>query len=303
MSEHDEREDRAALEALALLEAEAPEEALGAPSEPGAPDDAGETLRRLYAEALGLLALAPEAAEPAAGARERLLAALAAGAASEPASPPEPERTSGAEVTPIAEWAAAGPPPRRGGRAATWLAAVAAVLALAAVGLAGWLWLELAASRASLARLETDRARLAERLDAQEDLIRRAGGSGEFLAAVATPGVEVCPLRPVGDPPMMPRAYAVLYMPPGSGEWYLLASNLEPDQGVYKVWIHTPDGAVPMGLLQAGKAATLELDLPPALDERHDLMLSIAVTLEPSPDMPEPSGPMVLLGDEVMTVL
>lgn len=304
MSGHDEREDLAALEALALLEAEAPDEALEAPAEPGTPAgeaEARETLRRLYAETLGLLAHAPEPVAPAADARERLLAALGGGTASEPAPPPE--REPGAEVTPVAEWAAAGPPPRRGGRAAPWLAALAAVLALAAVGLAGWLWLELSAARASLARLETDRTRLAERLDAQEDLIRRAGGSGELLAAVATPGVEVCPLRPVGDPPMMPRAYAVLYMPPGSGEWYLLASNLEPDRGVYMVWIHTPDGAVPMGLLQAGKAATLELEVPPALDERHDLMLSITVTLEPSPDMPEPSGPMVLLGDEKMTVL
>jgi hypothetical protein len=302
--ENDEREDRAVLEALALLEAEAPDEALRAPADPGAPADeadARETLRRLYAETLGLLAYVPEPVAPEAGARERLVAALDESPADAPALEPEPAPS--AEPAPIAEWAAAGPPPRRGGRVAPWLAALAAVLLVAAAGLAGWLWLELAAARSSLARLETDRTRLAERLDDQEDLIRRAGGSGEFLAAVATPGVEVCPLRPVGDPPMMPRAYAVLYMPPGSGEWYLLASNLEPDRGVYKVWIHTPDGAVPMGLLQAGKAATLELDLPPALDERHELMLSITVTLEPSPDMPEPSGPMVLLGDEKMTVL
>ncbi|HEX6201226.1 MAG TPA: anti-sigma factor, partial [Thermoanaerobaculia bacterium] len=278
MIENDEREDRAVLEALALLEAEAPDEALRAPADPGAPADeadARETLRRLYAETLGLLAYAPEPVAPEAGARERLLAALGGSPADTPAPEPEPAptRESSAEPAPIAEWAAAGPPPRRGGRVAPWLAALAAVLLVAVAGLAGWLWLELAAARSSLARLETDRTRLAERLDDQEDLIRRAGGSGEFLAAVATPGVEVCPLRPVGDPPMMPRAYAVLYMPPGSGEWYLLASNLEPDRGVYKVWIHTPDGAVPMGLLPAGKAATLELDLPPALDERHELML------------------------------
>ncbi|HSL84010.1 MAG TPA: hypothetical protein VLF66_14640, partial [Thermoanaerobaculia bacterium] len=79
MSGNDEREDRAILEALALLEAAAPEEALrvsAAAAVPGAPNEAGETLRRLYAEALGLLACAPEAVEPAAGARERLLAAL-----------------------------------------------------------------------------------------------------------------------------------------------------------------------------------------------------------------------------------
>ena len=92
-------------------------------------------------------------------------------------------------------------------------------------------------------------------------------------------------------------------MPPGSGQWYLLASNLDPGQGVYKVWLNTPDGALPVGCSRPGQDSALEFELPPDIDERHDLMLSITVTLEPSPDMPDPSGPMVLFGDEKMTVL
>lgn len=295
MSRHDDQEVQALLEALAVLEAGTPEEALAPPEEPGLPpEEAGtrETLRRLGVETLGLVAYGVEPAEPRAGARERMLGAL--GGSGRAAGAPSPPRYASRPR----------PRPRSHPGRASWLAAVAASLLLLAVaGLAGWLYTELDRTRTELTRLETERERLARRLDAQGDLIRRAGGSGELLAAVATPGVEVCPLRPVGDPPMMPAAYAVLYMPPGSDEWYLLASNLEPDRGVYKVWLNTPDGPMPAGILRPGEAETLEFRLPPAIAERHELVLSIAVTVEPSPDMPEPEGPMVLFGDEKMTVL
>lgn len=312
MNDDPHREPRAILEALAVLEAQAPEEVLAAPAQEGpasAEDEARETLRRLSVETLGLLAYDAEPVEPRAGARERLLSALRAEGA-------QPELADDTRVVPLSKTseapAAARPDPRpapprpsrREPRRAPWLATLAASLLLLAVaGLSGWLYLELDRTQTALARLETERERLARRLDAQEDLIRRTGGSGELLRAVATPGVQVCALRPVGDPPMMPRAYAVLYMPPGSDEWYLLASNLEPPQGVYVVWLNTPDGALRAGVLEAGEADTLEFRLPPPLAERHDLMLSIAVTVEPSPDIPQPEGPMVLFGDERMTVL
>lgn len=312
MNDDPHREPRAILEALSVLEAQAPEDALAAPAEEGlapAGDEARETLRRLSVETLGLLAYDAEPVEPRAGARERLLGVLRSGARK-----PEPaDDTRAVPLTRTSEApAAARPDPRPAPprasrpepRRAPWLATFAASLLLLAVaGLSGWLYLELDRTQEALARLESERARLAQRLDAQEDLIRRAGGSGELLRAVATPGVQVCALRPVGDPPMMPRAYAVLYMAPGSDEWYLLASNLEPAEGVYVVWLNTPDGALPAGVLEAGEADTLEFRLPPPLAERRELMLSIAVTIEPSPESPEPDGPMVLFGDERMTVL
>ncbi|HUP42966.1 MAG TPA: anti-sigma factor [Thermoanaerobaculia bacterium] len=315
MNDAIDREDEAILATLDILEARNPDEALQelSPTPPGpwgAPEaaDVDETLRRLYVETLGLLGSAPEPVVPRAGSRARLLAALGAGPrpvaerreppaeAAPPAVPAEevaePPRPAAPEPVP--------PParPRSGLRPALW--ALAAVLLLA-LGAAGWLYRELQGARSELARLDEERSRLSERLSRQEGLIRQGGQAGEVIAAVATPGVEVCPLHPVGDPPFAPEAYAVLYMPPGSGKWYLLASNLEPAEGVYVVWLDTPGGALPAGVLAAGEESVLELD-PARLGDLTGLT-SITVTMEPSPDMPEPRGPRVLYGDEKMTVL
>ena len=317
MTEPTEREDRAILEALAALDAEAPEappragDAAAAGPWGASPEEteAQETLRRLYLETLGLLAYAAEPAAPPSGARERLLAALGEGRG-RPAEPPAAPR---AAVVPFAapedpEHAAGSgfeeplrrPAPRRRGRSGA-LAALAAVLLVAAAGVAGWLYLELDRSRGAVARLEEERARLAERLSRQEALIHRGGQIDGVLAAVSTPGVEVCPLHPMGDPPVAPGAFAILYMPPGSGTWYLLGSNLRPAEGVYLVWLNTPRGNVPAGVLESGKQSILELDAA-AFGDLSDLT-SITVTVEPSPDMSEPQGPMVLYGDEKLTVL
>jgi hypothetical protein len=317
VTESTEREDRAILEALAALDAEAPETASRAGARAAAGPwggsaeeaEAEETLRRLYLETLGLLAYAAEPAAPPPGARERLLAALEEGrgrpaeppaaprAAVVPFAPPEaPERPARSGVEePIRR-----PAPRRRGRMGA-LAALAAVLLVAAAGVAGWLYLELDRARGALAQLEEERSRLAERLSRQEDLIHRGGQIDGVLAAVSTPGVEVCPLHPMGDPPVAPGAFAILYMPPGSGTWYLLGSNLRPAEGVYVVWLNTPRGDVPAGVLESGEQSILELDAA-ALGDLSGLT-SITVTVEPSPDMPEPQGPMVLYGDEKMTVL
>lgn len=308
-------EERVILKALQVLEVEAPER--GLEEAVGTGSDADATLRRLYVETLGLLAWgAPEAAPPE-RAKSRLMEAIAirprlngvstrlapAGSAATGPSP-------AAEVVPLASARrpAQAPAPavtetapsRRGTR---WLAALAAVLAAAGLGLAGWFYVQLDRTQETLARLQGERTRLAERLDQQEELIRRSAGMGRFLSAVSTAGVEICPLRPVGDPALHPQAFAILYMPPGSGEWYLLATNLERSDGVYKVWLNTPDGAVPVGSLEPGDESALEIVLPPDIEQRHELMLSILVTLEPVPDPPDPSGPMVLFGDDVIKVL
>ena len=291
MSEGTDREERAILDVLAALETEEPEAAMGGAA-PGPwvareESEADDTLRRLHLETLGLLAYAAEPEAPSAGARERLLAALGAPATAA-------RRTSGPEASETG----AGAPRRRRGRGG--LLALAAVLLMALVGVA-WLYLELEGTRTRLARLEQERIRLAERLSRQEELIRRGGQTDEVIAAIATPGVDVCPLHPMGDPPFAPGAFAVLYMPPGSGNWYLLGSNLRPAEGVYMVWLETDRGAVPAGVLDSGEQSVLELD-PAVLGDLSGLT-SITVTMEPSPDMPEPQGPMVLYGDEKMTVL
>lgn len=307
---HD-REERAILAALERLEGDPAQQ--GAASGPGASEPASEpdaTLRRLSVETLGLLPWALEPETPSAGARERLLAALSLAPAAEVSAPVRPIGSASRPSEPPAP-ASAPAPARRSW--AGWLAAALVVAALGLAGVAGWLWLELgetretlAAARGALTESETGRSELAERLAAQEAQLRRRAGMEKFLAAASTAGVEICPLRPVGDPALHPEAFAVLYMPPGSGKWYLVASNLRPgDQGTYKVWLNTPDGPVFVGRLDAGEESTLEFQLPPDVDARHELMLSIIVTLEPEDgeESPAPAGPMVLFGDEKLTVL
>ena len=299
------REDRAILAALEWLEGGDPVDGDAAPGTgaSGPEAEADATLRRLSVETLGLLPWALEPETPSAGARERLLAALPAA----PAAAGNPA----ASVRPIDSGRRPAAAPARRSWAG-WLAAALVVAALGLAAVAGWLWLELgetretlAAARGALTEAEADRGELAERLAAQEAQLRRRAGMEKFLAAASTAGVEICPLRPVGDPALHPEAFAVLYMPPGSGKWYLVASNLEPgDRGTYKVWLNTPDGPVFVGRLDAAEESTLEFQLPPDVDARHELMLSIVVTLEPEDgaETPAPAGPMVLFGDEVMRI-
>lgn len=306
-------EERAVLAAVSVLEAGDPERALDEILAMGAAPAAEEaeadvTLRRLYVETFGLLGWEAPEEQPPDRVRTRLMATIAGSSAGTPTAPAEaPAETAPAPVVPIGNGRRAGgappAPQRASSRFAPWLATLAAVFAAAAIGVAGWFYGELHETQDALARLESERTSLAERLDQQETLIRRRAGMDDFLTAVSTAGVEVCPLRPVGDPALHPQAFAILYMPPGSGEWYLLATNLRPGDGVYKVWLNTPDGPVPVGFLEPGDESALEIELPPDIDQRHELMLSIVVTLEPAPDMPDPQGPMVLFGDEKMKIL
>lgn len=295
-------EERAALAALAVLEAADPDRGLERAIAASEDADPGTTLRRLYVEALGLLAWETPAEVPPDALKRRLMAAIAGPGESSAAPAGEVVAIGGARAGGAPATGGAAPAHRSTSRGARWLAAVAAVFAVAAFGLAGWFYLQLDRAQETLARLEGERAGLAERIDRQEEPTRRGAGIDGFRAAMATAGVEICPLRPVGDPALYPEAFAVLYMPPGSGEWYLLASNLEPGDGVYQVWVNTPDGAIPVGLLDPGEQSVLEVRLPPEIERSHELMLSIGVTLEPAPDLPAPTGPMVLFGDDVMTI-
>lgn len=314
MSEPKDREERAILEALAVLEAEEPEEALARldPGGAGDPDEGQEVLRRLYVETLGLMALGEEPVAPADGAKGRLLVAVSEGRGLW-----EDERRRPADVVPLGSAAvedgavsrqgrgrasgggAPGATPRPARRPG--LAALAAGLLAAALGLSGFLGVELHRTRAALDSLQQEHVRLATRLDRQDELVQRAGASAGLLSAVSRPGFELCPLRPVGEEPPVPQAFAVLYMPPESKEWYLVASKLEAAPGgVYTVWLNTPEGPVPAGVLQGGAEASLRF-VPPRLEDRGG-MVSIAVTVEPAPGIEEPSGPVVLYGDERMSI-
>ncbi|MFP3940855.1 MAG: anti-sigma factor [Thermoanaerobaculia bacterium] len=308
------REERAILEALALLDAEDPLEGLAredaAQEEAGRRDEARDVLQRLYVETLGLIALSEEPVAPADGAKERLMSAVSASrtAQGEGAARPAEVVAFGSRGGQQGEAprdgrasGTGGPEAAPGTRRRPWLAAMAAGLLAAALGLSGWLAVELQQTRVALERLQQEHVRLADRLDRQDELVQRVGSSANLLSVVSRPGVELCPLRPVGDQPPVPGAFAVVYMPPDSEEWYLAASNMEAARGgVYAVWFNTAEGPVPVGILQGGPDASLQF-VPPRLED-HGGMVSIAVTLEPAPGVEEPSGPVVLYGDDRVSV-
>ncbi len=292
---------------LAVLEAPEADRPAGSPAAaggavPGAPraSETDETLRRLYLEALGLLPYALERAAPRPELKERLMAALAGEGAPRPAA----RETRASRVVPIAAGrkpapVPAAPPARRH----VWLSYVAAAVALVALGLAALLYLQLQKTQSTLAEMRLERGQLTTRLDAQEASLHQIGTMSELISAVATKGVEVCPLRPVGDKPMVPDAFAVLYMPPGDEHWYLAASNLTPSGGgVYKVWLNTADGPMPVGVIDSGNEAGLMFPAQIATDHH---MVSIIITLESEEQAkaPMPEGPQVLYGDEKLKVL
>jgi len=305
------REDETILAALEALDDE-PEAGLEAgrsaegPQSPREPAPAGgteadETLRRLYAETLGLLPYALEPVAPRPAVKEKVLAALPGTA---PAGRPPAAESPSSRVVPIESGrkeapAPAGTPPRHH----AWLSYVAAVVALAALGLAGLLYLQLQKTQSALAEMRLERGQLTDRLNEQEASLHQLREMSELVSAVATKGVEVCPLRPVGDKPMVPNAFAVLYMPPGDEHWYLAASNLTPSGGgIYKVWLNTKDGPMPVGVIQSGNEASLMFPAKIATDHP---MVSITITLESEEQAkaPMPEGPQVLYGDQKMQVL
>ena len=282
---------RAAEEALGRLEA-GEGMALGALPDPAVPDETA----RFYAELLGLLAAEPPPVPPSAGLSGRVLAAV---------------RRGGRPPVPFPRRVTAAPPPRRA-PAPRWLAATAAGLLLAVLGLAGyagWLHHRLEAESYTVDRLARELADTRHRAAAlarlQGALERRSVRLASELSLVATPGVEVCPLAPVGPSPPHPEARGLLFLAPEGESWYVRLANLEPPPPgrAYRVWFLTAGGgAMDGGELVAG--AGDELSLTGRRLPGPDRMRGAAVTLERAGASPRrPGGPMVLFGDEKMTIL
>lgn len=261
-------------------------------------------------ELLGLLAHELEEVAPAAEVRERLMAAVradassTAGASPAPSSPPSPAE-SGGEVVP---WLArpAGGVAVGSTVAATprWLTALAAALLLAVVGLAvfvGLLFGEVREQRRTIAELG---GLLAEADGSIADLSSSRAGLASRLALIASPGVEVCPLRPRGDSPQFAEARGLLFLSGPRDEWYVRVANVEPaPRGyTYRLWFVVGDEVQAAGVLEPDEGNTVVLaggNLP-ASEE----MTAALITLEPSVQSAvRPSGPTVLYGDEKMEIL
>jgi hypothetical protein len=176
-----------------------------------------------------------------------------------------------------------------GHRPPAWLLPLAAALAFATVALAGtvgWLTSQLNDQRQTLAELS--------------DRIHQGELAQEKLALVTDRGTEICRLGPHGEAPEQPTAYATFYAAPDRKSWVLAADNLEPcDQGNrYQVWFMTDAGVVSGGVFFVKQRGKIEIKA----DQMPEGTKAIMVTLE-SEERSEPTGPMILYGDEPSMVI
>jgi hypothetical protein len=271
-------------------------------------DEADDALLRQYTEILGILAYAVEPQAPAPHLRDRIRLALAgdetqridpgvvpAGAAD--AGRPARERHSA-------------PPSPRPARAPYWLAAVFALLA---VGLAAglfWLSRELETHRGRLAAQENLLQELNTRLEAARSEHEAAARDQrterleieDRLGLVTAARTEICPLRPPARSPQ-PEAVGVLYVAADHQHWYLRVEGLRPpeDERVFQLWFVAGEDRRPVsgGIFRVTKDEAVHLGSP-TMPEGTTAAL---VTVEPPDGRDQPTGPVVLYGDQLMRIL
>ena len=190
---------------------------------------------------------------------------------------------------------------QRGSRWHDWALPLAAVLVFALLGLSGWQYLQLEQQRQTIDRLADQLDEANWQADQLAEYQGRLDRLNSKLALVTSSGVEVCTLKPVGDPAPA-ESRGVLYVASDHQHWYLKIDGLLPcPQGrSYQVWFINEDGEPVSGGTfdpKAGVRVELSSETMPAGT------VAVSITLEPAGGSPEPSGPRVLYGDEAMRIL
>jgi hypothetical protein len=286
-------EDLTILAALAALERG------GEPLQDAArPDEASETLARLYAEVLGLVPFELDPVAPPAGAKARMMAAIRGGEprsvpAVEPVRAPVPVTVQEPRSVPRAPLPGPAAPPASSSR--RWPLALAAALALALLGLSWWLYSQIGAQRATIAglrhELALERARSGEVIAKVRQLENEGYDLREDLTVVTSRAVLVSPMRPMGQPPLQPEAHGMLFVAADHQHWFMSLQGLQPapEGQVYKLWF-VADRPVGSGSFTARPGEPLDLGSKtmPAGTK------GAIVTLEHDPSVPAPTGPTIL---------
>ncbi len=204
----------------------------------------------------------------------------------------------------------AAPVPARRSRSYRWALPLAAVLALAALGLGYRVWRldgEVAGARESLAAARHDAEQLSARLRSAQSgegevaaLHDRMGQLESQLALVTASGTAVCPLRPARGPQAR-AAGGMLYVAADHQHWYLRAQNLPPpgEGRAYQLWFLVGEQPVAAGSFElVGDEAVMSSTTMPRGAS------AALVTVEPTGAAGErPSGPVVLFGHDMAPLL
>jgi hypothetical protein len=154
--------------------------------------------------------------------------------------------------------------------------------------------------------LELERQRLEQALSRsssrESETLARLQAVNRQLGLVAAPATSVCPLRPPArdGTPRKPGTWGALYVAADLEHWYIrlyeMESFTEPRE--YHVWFLVEGRPVRAGALEARSAPYLEL----ASEGFPESMKGVVVTLESNGAGPQPQGPVVLSGDEMIRV-
>ena len=260
---------------------------LGAPSSESAEAEAS-TLQRETIELLGLLPYELEEQVPTPSIKEGLMAAIRG----------EDGVQGPVTVAAPAEVVAM---PARGWQ--SWVLPLAASLIIAFLGVSVWRqFSELEEQRSTIDRLASQLSETNVQATQLAGYQEQLQSMQEQLALVTSKGVEVCTLQPKYVGAVETNARGTLFVASDHQHWYLRIDDLEPcPQGrSYQLWFVTEDGtAVDGGILQIEHGVELEI----TADTMPQGTVEVSVTLEPAGGSAEPSGPLILHGDEVMRIL
>jgi len=260
----EERTDEAILAAL---------EVLG--SRPASEPTADEV--RPWVELLGLLPGQLEPLEPSAGVKESLMREVRG-------------RAAGDNVRPFEAGLAE---PKSAPSSMHWVYRIAAVLAIALLGVSAKQALDLADSSRRLDEQALRITQLQESLDGFESL----PGAPEWMAAS---GTELCELRPQhAATEQQPKGW--LFVRQDHQHWYVAVEGLEPspEGHVYELWFMADGQPVSGGTFVPGPDGRISL----TSETMPSGVTGIAITLEPDDGDATPSEATVLYGDEVMLTL
>lgn len=184
-------------------------------------------------------------------------------------------------------------------RRTVWREAAAWSLAAAAAAVAFVLGMEYRASERrlatrerelqSLAALETDKQICMRELATARVSLREKEAA---LALIGDPGTQLVQLAAQGAEPY--RASAILN--PDQRSAMILTRELKPQQGKdYQLWLIRGEEKIPAGILRTDAAGTTlaRISEEALRAGRPD---AFAVTIEPQGGMPQPTGPIILLG-------
>ncbi len=293
MSEMD-AEDRDVLRAWGAAGLLGPDE-VGEVTLPG--DESSEARVRLHLETVGLLPYALDAPAPPRALRARLLSTVA-GEETMAVSGQARRTPSGARPAAIPRPPA---PPEIVARRSRWPTALAATLAIACLGLAGWLFMQLEEQRGEAARLQAQVRQLGERRAELEAMQSQLTSLRQNVGMMTAPGVLACALRPSAPAGPVPTARGMLFVAADHQHWYLAVHGLTPAPAgqAYQLWWEADAGMVSGGTFDAGPGAPVEL----SSETMPRGTRAVLVTLEPKTGSAQPRGPIVLAGSQMQQLL